>query len=108
MSGRQYTWASRREIPTFEKLDRFLASVEWEQKFPLVTVHAMTREGSDHTPLLLDSGEQAHVGTLLIRGQIILSWMRQDGFVEMVTREWNSINVGNSPVERWQNKIRHL
>ena len=51
MSGRQYTWASRRETPTFEKLDRFLASVEWEQKFPLVTVHAMTREGSDHTPL---------------------------------------------------------
>ena len=43
MSGRQYTWASRRATPTIEKLDRFLASVEWEQKIPLVSVHAMTR-----------------------------------------------------------------
>jgi exonuclease III len=32
MSERQYTWASRRETPTFEKLDRILASVEWENK----------------------------------------------------------------------------
>jgi hypothetical protein len=49
--GRQFTWASRREIPTYEKLDRVLANVEWEQNFPLVTVHAMNRVGSDHTPL---------------------------------------------------------
>ena len=47
LSGRQFTWANRREIPTFEKLDRFLLSVEWEQKFPLVSVHALTRSGSD-------------------------------------------------------------
>ena len=45
LSGRQFTWASRRETPTYEKLDRFLASVEWEQKYPLVSVHAMTRTG---------------------------------------------------------------
>jgi endonuclease/exonuclease/phosphatase family metal-dependent hydrolase len=62
MSGRQFTWASRREIPTYEKLDRVLTNVEWEQKFPLVTVRALTRTGSDHTPLLIDSGEAAHVG----------------------------------------------
>jgi exonuclease III len=62
LSERQYTWASRRENPTFEKLDRVLASVEWENKFPLVSVQALTRAGSDHTPLLLDLGEQAHLG----------------------------------------------
>ena len=32
LSGRQFTWANRRDTPTFEKLDRILASVEWEQK----------------------------------------------------------------------------
>jgi hypothetical protein len=47
---------------TFEKLDRILVSVEWEQKFPLASVQALTRSGSDHTPILLDSGEQAHLG----------------------------------------------
>jgi hypothetical protein len=34
--------------------------------------------------------------------------MRQDGFTELVANEWNAIQFGNSPVERWQNKIRHL
>jgi hypothetical protein len=54
LSGRQYTWASRRENPTYEKLDRV--------QFPLVSVRALTRSGSDHTPLLLDSGDPAHLG----------------------------------------------
>jgi endonuclease/exonuclease/phosphatase family metal-dependent hydrolase len=58
----KFTRASRRETPTYEKLDRVLASVEWEQKFPLVTVRALSRSGSDHTPLLIDAGIQAHVG----------------------------------------------
>jgi hypothetical protein len=29
-------WAIRREIPIYEKLDRVLANVEWEQKYVLV------------------------------------------------------------------------
>jgi hypothetical protein len=40
LSGRQFTWTSRRDTPTYEKLNRILASVQWEQKFPLVTVRA--------------------------------------------------------------------
>jgi hypothetical protein len=67
----------------------------------------MTVLGSDHTPLFLDSGDPAHIGN---KNQFLfeLSWMRQDGFTELVTNEWNAIHFGNSPVERWQNKIRHL
>jgi hypothetical protein len=38
LSGRQITWASCRETPNFEKLDRVLASVEWKNKFPLVSL----------------------------------------------------------------------
>jgi endonuclease/exonuclease/phosphatase family metal-dependent hydrolase len=60
--GRQYTSARRRSTPTYKKLDRVLASVEWEQKFPLVSVRALTRSGSDHTPLLIDTGRRAHIG----------------------------------------------
>jgi len=41
LTGRQFTWANSLPIPTYEKLDRVLTSVEWEQKFPLVTVHAL-------------------------------------------------------------------
>ena len=107
LSGRQYTWASRREITTYEKLDRFLASVEWEQKFPLVTVHALMRTGSDHTPLLINSGDQAHKGNKN-HFSFELSWMRHEGFYEMVAKEWGSVVHGNSPTDIWQNKVRHL
>jgi hypothetical protein len=62
MFGRQFTWANRHETPTFKKLDRSLASAEWENKFPLVSVRALTRSVSGYTPLLIDSGEQVHLG----------------------------------------------
>ena len=107
LSGRQYTWASRRDTPTYERLDRFLASVDWEQKYPLVTVQALPRAGSDHTPLLLDTGEHAFLGNSN-KFSFELSWFRQEGFIDMITREWTAIQSGNNPVERWQNKIRHL
>ena len=41
LSGRQFTWANSLPIPTYEKLDMVLTSVEWEQKFSLVTVRAI-------------------------------------------------------------------
>jgi hypothetical protein len=53
ISGRRFTWANSRRIPTYERLDRVLVSTEWEQQYPLVTVEALNREISDHTPLLL-------------------------------------------------------
>ena len=107
LSGRQYTWTSRRDTPTLEQLDRYLASVDWEQKYPLVTVQALARAGSDHTPLLLDTGDHAFTGNSS-RFSFELSWLRQEGFYDLIAREWNAIQTGNSPIERWQNKIRHL
>jgi hypothetical protein len=61
MSGRKYTWANSRKIPTYEKLDRVLISTEWEQNFPLATVDALSREISDHTPLLLSTGKSLRI-----------------------------------------------
>ena len=52
-------------VPTYEKLDRVLASTEWEQKFPLVTVDALNREISEHSPLLLSTSEKVHMGNKL-------------------------------------------
>jgi hypothetical protein len=98
MSGRQFTWASKRETPTFENFYRVLASVEWEQKFPLVSVRALTRSGSDHTPLLIDVGIQTHVGNKA-RFAFELAWLEQDGFYELVAAEWAAGPVGKSPIQ---------
>jgi endonuclease/exonuclease/phosphatase family metal-dependent hydrolase len=52
----KYTWANNLANPTFEKLDRVLIITEWEEKYPLTIVRALSRQVSDHTPLLLNSG----------------------------------------------------
>jgi hypothetical protein len=93
--------------PTFEKLDRVLASISWEQKFPLVTVRALPRADSDHTPILIDSGVKAHLGNQA-KFSFELHWLRQEGFFDMIVKEWNSARGGANPMEIWLNKLRHI
>jgi hypothetical protein len=102
LSECQFTWA-----PTYEKLDRILSSIEWEQKFPLVTVRALRRSGSDHTPLILDTGEQSFSDNRSTFS-IVLAWLKKDGFLDIVKRERPSISSGDNAIEKWKNKIRHL
>jgi hypothetical protein len=92
---------------SYEKLDRILASVEWEQKFTLVSVRALTRSGSDHTPLILDSGDQAFIGNKSTYS-FELAWLKMEGFYKMVSQQWASVSQGDNPMELWQNKIRNL
>jgi hypothetical protein len=34
LMGRRFTWSNEREAPTLVRLDRVLASVDWEELFP--------------------------------------------------------------------------
>ena len=81
--------------------------MEWEQIYPLVSVHVMQRGISDPTPLLVDSGEATHIGNKN-SFSFELSWFKKADFLEMVAREWARHVAGRSSMERWQNKIRHL
>ena len=105
LSGRRFTWASSAEVPTYEKLDKILVSTDWEQNFPISTVEALTRELSDYTPLLLDTGNAAHRGNNHLF-KFELGWLTRDGFHDMVAKVWQRASHGNSPMQRWQNKIR--
>jgi hypothetical protein len=91
--GRQFTWATHRDMPTFEKLDRVLASVEWENKFPLVLVRAHKHTRIRLHPLFIESGEQAHLGNKSLFS-FELSWLHQDGFLDMVNKGWPSMPNG--------------
>ena len=75
-----------------------------EQKFPLVTVQALSRAISDHTPLLVDSGEATHVGNKNTFS-FELVWFEIEGFLDLIAREWAKDSGGRSNVKRWQNKI---
>jgi hypothetical protein len=107
MLGRQYTWANSRQTLTFEKLDRILISTEWEEKYPTTMVIALSREISDHTPLLLNSRDNTmKSGPPMFKFE--LGWLLRDGFSNMVKQIWSTEMDGNTPMDRWQAKIRKL
>jgi hypothetical protein len=39
----QFTWVNSLLDPTYEKLDRVLMDIDWEDKHPLVSVRALER-----------------------------------------------------------------
>jgi exonuclease III len=105
MTGQQYTWSNDLDPPTFEKLDRVLMSPEWDLKFPNVTVEALDRTRSDHTPLLLNGKVVALTGNHVVF-KFEQGWLIRDGFYDMVTSIWEQETKGNHAMEKWQNKIR--
>jgi hypothetical protein len=91
LSGRRYTWVNLLPNPTYEKLDRVLVSTEWELNHPLSTVVALPREISDHTPLIIDSGQPSSSNNApLFKFELV--WLLRDGFMEMVKDVWNSVH----------------
>jgi hypothetical protein len=79
MFDRKFTWANSRTVPTYERLDRVLVSIEWEQNYPLATMEALNREISDHAPLLLSTGEKAKPKKQP-PFMFELGWLLKDGF----------------------------
>jgi hypothetical protein len=84
-----------------------LVTTEWEEKYLLTTVQALPRSISDHTPLLLNSGETSTSGNEPLF-TFESGWLLRDGFVEMIREIWSSHTEGNNPIECWQEKIRRV
>jgi hypothetical protein len=99
MTGRKYTWSNDLDPPTFEKLDRVLMSPEWDIKFPNVTIEALDRTRSDHTPLLLNGKVAALTGnhTLFKFEQ---GWLIRDDFHDMVSSIWDQEMKGCTAMEK--------
>ena len=84
--GARYTWSNNRVDPVQSVLDRVLVSVEWEVEYPLCSLRAITRIGSDHTPLLLSSGGGPPPRSN--RFHFVNFWLSQPGFSEAVRARW--------------------
>jgi hypothetical protein len=55
--NRKFTWGNNENNLVLDKLDRNFISTEWDQTCPLVKVSGLAKGISDHSPLLIDSGE---------------------------------------------------
>jgi len=52
LQGGAFTWSNSREVTSKARLDRFLFSTDWEDKFPTVSQRRMFRLCSDHFPIV--------------------------------------------------------
>ncbi len=107
LSGRKFIWANSMLNQTYEKLDRVLVSTEWEIKNPLVTVHALCRDLSDHTPLVLDIGKGTNRNAQPLF-KFELGCLLRDDFQNLLVEIWSKGIQGATNIERWQNKICRL
>ena len=62
LEGGNFTWSNSREVESKAWLDRFLFTVDWEAKFPIVCQRRMFRLLSDHFPIVLEGGSFQHRG----------------------------------------------
>ena len=68
---------------------------------------ALSRDISDHTPLLLNTGV-ASSDSNQPTFKFELGWLLRDGFMDMVKKVWSEEDIGSTPMEKWQAKIRRL
>ncbi|KAL4609846.1 hypothetical protein ACB092_08G010200 [Castanea dentata] len=54
LQGGTFTWSNFREVVSKARLDRFLFSADWEDKFPIVSQKRLSRLCSDHFPIVLE------------------------------------------------------
>ena len=89
--GEQVHWTNKQENPTMCNLDRVLVSTDWEEMFPTTILTALTRVGSDHSPLLLDMGgsNQQKARQSFFEKQ----WYLEDKFEETVNSKWESVKI---------------
>ena len=85
-----------------------LMDIEWESKFPMVSVRALERIEalSDHAPVLLTTGMSRPQCKRQFKFE--LGWLHREGFHELVRKVWERPVVGNNPIQRWNNKIHAL
>jgi hypothetical protein len=89
--GAKYTWTNRQLNPVLCVLDRVLVSTDWEAIFPLCTLQAETIICPDHSPLILDSGEDLRRRSP--RFFFEKSWLHQVGFTEVVREKWRTFET---------------
>lgn len=57
-AGSKFTWTNKQANPIFSNIDRIFASTEWENKFPNCSAYSILRVGSNHSPIILDTGNK--------------------------------------------------
>ncbi|GKE77956.1 RNA-directed DNA polymerase, eukaryota, partial [Tanacetum coccineum] len=105
LEGYSYTWAHP-SASKMSKLDRFLVSDGFLSLFPHTSAVCLDRHLSDHRPILLREFNTDYGATPF---RLFHSWFDFQGFDDMITQTWNSINLNDSnAMVRFKKKLQAL
>jgi len=93
-----FTWTNKQNPLIMCVLDRVLVSNSWEDKFSLASVVTGPRIGSDHNPLIVDTGGNVPGQQYYFR--FSAHWLQQEGFREWVRDKWPS-RFKYDPLDHW-------
>jgi mannosylglycoprotein endo-beta-mannosidase len=105
-AGRLYTWGNNQDNMIMAALDRVFVTTCWEKMFPSVSVRNLPRVGSDHTPLLFDTG--AFTAPAVKPFRFEKWWLQVEGFKYLVYKTWHLPCNARKSIDIWQFKIRNL
>lgn len=85
LKGCKYTWTNKQANPLLERLDWFFTSNAWTTFHPFTSVHALSRDTSDHTPCCIK------IATKVPRPQVFRFenyWLEHEQFQSIVYHGW--------------------
>jgi hypothetical protein len=81
-------------------------SSSWEDLFPLITVHKLSREIYDHNPLILDMMEARGKKNKYFRFE--KRWFKEDEFLGRGSRTWQQEVRASNSLEKMQKKLKNV
>lgn len=93
LQGARYTWSSGEEFIPASRIDRFLVSSEWNDTFQKIKQVALPKVISDHSPLMLESGDWDKNPSYF---KFENMWLNSDGFLDKIKTWWQSYEVNGS------------
>jgi hypothetical protein len=84
MLGGQFSWSNDH---SWSRIDRFLLSSGWEERFPDIVQRRLSRVLSDHFPIMLVCRETRRGGGYF---KFENMWLQHEGFVDKVKGWWQS------------------
>jgi hypothetical protein len=102
LNGGVCTWSNTR---SWSRIDRFLISLDWEEKYPEALQKRLLCLCSDHFPIVLSCGRNKG-GRKSFKFENM--WLKEEGFVDKVRGWWESYNYQGSPSFIFAKKLKAL
>ena len=83
LQTRRFTWASG---ANFALLDRYFSTMGWDLQYPNSSVLDLSKNGSDHCPLLMQLHSSTHSHPPLFRFDPL--WLEQEDFCNLIVKWW--------------------